>query len=72
MKTYPLGERFVLMTKDIRYVWTGEKRPPKNGEYYLSGAIIEAYKAPNDLSQSFHIAKPVKVKLVPEHYEIID
>lgn len=25
-------------------------RPPKKGEYYLSGAKIAVYKAPNDLS----------------------
>ena len=25
--------------------WTGEYRPPKAGEWFLSGAIVEAYKA---------------------------
>ncbi len=37
--------------------WTGEKRPPKKGEWYLSGALIAAYRAPNDLTTSFHIAQ---------------
>ena len=27
-------------------------RPPKAGEYYVSGAIPEAYQAPNDLTSS--------------------
>ena len=38
-----------------------EFRPPKAGEWYLSGADENgqpaAYRAPNDLSMSFHIAK---------------
>lgn len=46
----------------IRAVWTGEKRPPRKGEWYLSGAIIEAYRAPNDLpTMPFAIAKLVEV-----------
>ena len=40
---------------------TGEKRPPKSGEWYLSGAIIEAYRAPNDLSTPYLIARLVRV-----------
>lgn len=45
--------------RSVRAVWTGEKRPPKRGEWYLSGAIVEAYRAPNDLSTPFHIARLV-------------
>jgi hypothetical protein len=48
--------------KEVKAVWTGEKRPPKKGEWYLSGAEIGAYLAPNDLAQPYHIAKLVKVK----------
>ena len=33
-------------------------RAPKKGEYYLSGAIVEAYLAPNDLSSPYHIVTP--------------
>jgi len=47
-----------------RFKATGEFRPPKKGEFYLSGAIIEAYRAPNDLSQAYWIAVPVKTKTV--------
>lgn len=31
-----------------RYTATGEYRPPLKGEYFLSGANITAYRAPND------------------------
>lgn len=53
----------------VHAVWTGEKRCPKKGEWYLSGAIIEAYRAPNDLSTPFHIARLVRTK--KEHKTII-
>jgi len=38
---------------------TNEFRAPKKGEYYLSGAVPFAYKAPNDLSDKFRIMKIV-------------
>lgn len=37
----------------------GDFRPPRKGEYYLSGAIVAAYKAPNDLSTAFRIVRPM-------------
>jgi hypothetical protein len=40
------------------YVRTGEFRPPKKGEWYLSGAIPRAYKALNDLTSPYHIMRP--------------
>lgn len=49
----------VTKQREVRARWTGEKRQPKQGEWYLSGAIVEAYRAPNDLSSSFHIARLV-------------
>ena len=42
--------------------YAGEKRPPKKGEWYLSGAVVTAYRAPNDLSTEYHIAKLVVVE----------
>ncbi len=51
-----------FVTSPVKAVWTGEKRCPKKGEWYLSGAIVEAYRAPNDLSSQFHIAKLVKTE----------
>jgi hypothetical protein len=48
--------------------YNGVKRAPKKGEYYLSGALIEGYRAPNDLSTPYHIAELVFVKKVT--YEV--
>lgn len=48
----------------VRAIKTGEFRNPKKGEWYLSGAIPEAYKAPNDLSSPYHILKLCKIKRV--------
>jgi len=73
---YPLGDplsreeqdRFGLQgqpyfrTATIRAVWTGEKRPPKKGEWYLSGGIIYAYRAPNDFTTEYYIARLVMTK----------
>lgn len=58
--TYP-GEGWGKM----RYQWTGEKRPPKAGEYYLSGSVITAYKSLGDMSYPYHIAKAVDPKPCP-------
>ena len=33
-------------------------RQPKAGEFYLSGAIVQAYKTTHDLTRSYHIAVP--------------
>ncbi len=43
--------------------WTGEKRPPKAGEWFLSGSVIEAYQAKHDLLYAYPIARIVKVKV---------
>lgn len=51
-------------TDRLKAVATGEKRCPKAGEWYLSGAIVEAYRARADLSTPYHIAKLVKVERV--------
>jgi hypothetical protein len=45
----------------VRAMATGEKRNPKKGEWYLSGAIIEAYRASNELSSKYYIARLVVV-----------
>lgn len=48
-------------TKPHMFGATGEFRPPKKGEHYLSGAVVHAYRAPNDLSTSYWIAHEVKI-----------
>lgn len=40
--------------------WTGEHRAPRAGEWFLSGAIVEAYRASNDLMMEYHIAELVE------------
>ena len=45
------------------YRATGEFRPPKAGEWYLSGAIVQAYQVAQDVTVAFWIAEPVE--LVP-------
>jgi len=63
IKYYPLvDEKF--KHKNCMAVKTGEKRKPLKGEWFISGAIPEAYKAPNDLSQEYFIAKIVEVEKV--------
>jgi hypothetical protein len=47
---------------NVMAIWTDEKRPPKKGEWYLSGAPIDAYRAGADLSTEFHIARLVRVE----------
>ena len=51
--------------------WTGEFRPPRAGELYISGAIPEAYDAPGDLPGDAFIARPVR-QVVTYRYEPID
>jgi len=40
---------------------TTQFRPPKRGEWYLSGARVAAYQAKNDLTQAYWIARLVRV-----------
>lgn len=47
----------------LRAVFTGEYRNPKAGEWFLSGAKIEAYLAKKDLSTPYHIARLVRVEV---------
>lgn len=49
---------------------TGEHRPPRAGEWYLSGAIPEGYRAPTDLTQSFDILRIAKVERVATIVEV--
>lgn len=48
----------------IQAVKTGEKRPPHAGEWYLSGAIPAAYRAPSNLSQTFQLLRLVVVERI--------
>lgn len=56
---YP--SEFAFRERGKKYRCTGEFRAPKKGEFYLSGAIITAYQAPNDFTSCYWIAKPVEM-----------
>lgn len=43
---------------------TGEFRRPKSGEWFLSGAIVEAYRAHADMTVERHIARLVVGRMV--------
>jgi len=67
---YPLADeehptmaaaRRVGNPKNLRAVWTGEFRPVKAGEWFLSGAIVEVYYSPAGTSASFHVAELVDI-----------
>ena len=52
---------------------TGEFRPPQAGEWYLSGALIEACRTPNDLGTPHHIARLVVCrKQVTTRYYLVE
>lgn len=54
-RLFPLGDD--ALGRRV-FVELGETRPPMAGEYYLSGAIPEVWRAPNDLGQAFRIVRP--------------
>jgi len=77
MKTYPLcsilsfSERkhfgvpeTLFRPSTVKGIRTGEYRNPKAGEWFLSGAIPEAYHTLCDLNTKYHILKLVKVEQV--------
>ena len=55
----------------LKAVKTGEFREPRKGEWFLSGAIPEAYYALNDLGTKYHILKLVKVRKIVTETEVI-
>lgn len=74
LKLYPLGDRLSIAEQkqfnlkpmdyhgNIKAIYQGEKRCPRKGEWYLSGAEVHAYRASNDLSSVYMIAKLVKTQ----------
>lgn len=62
---YPLGDFWPDFARGFRAEPTGEYRPPRAGEWYLSGAPVAAYRVLGDLSTSYDIARIVRVEIVP-------
>jgi hypothetical protein len=64
-----IEEKMRIARQNIFGVPTGEFRPPRAGEWYISGAIPLAYRAAGNFSIKFHIAKLVILrKIVTETY----
>lgn len=63
---YPLGDRVPGSRmgdgKQYHGIRTGEFRAPRAGEWYLSGAYPEAYRAKNDLDVQYHICEIVRTR----------
>lgn len=53
-------------TSVFRVRATGEFRQPKTGEWFLSGAKVEAYQAYGNLTNEYHIGELVKGKLITQ------
>lgn len=69
---YPLGTGAIHDKTKYRVKATGEFRPPKQGEWYLSGAVVEGYQAKGDLLTSYYIGKLVKGEIVSYWREITE
>lgn len=52
--------------KNHRAVYAGYKAKPKKGQWYLSGAIVEAYQAPEDLTTEYPIALVLPTAQCPQ------
>jgi len=62
-----MAERPAGVTRrNLRCEATGEFRAPKKGEWYLSGALPEGYKAPADLNAEYHIARLIPLGDCPK------
>jgi len=61
--TFTAGKYLKSNGINIRAKVTGEYREPRKGEWYISGARPQAYKAPNDLNTKFMVAVLVKVDI---------
>jgi hypothetical protein len=59
---YPVAEGPYRRANEFAALITGEFRNPLKGEYYLSGAIPEAWQAPNNLLTRYHICRIVRIE----------
>jgi len=53
-KLYPW---YASLANPTLFVISGQFRCPLKGEYYLSGAIPQVYRSPNDLPTKYHIMR---------------
>lgn len=62
MKEYEITSLPVMSHNLFYVVPTGELRTPYTGEWFVSGAVIEGYRAAGDLHVKHRIAKLVRVR----------
>ena len=69
---YPLADRHPAQRDNpgLKLVarYTGEVRTVREGEWYLSGAVIEAYRSPHGTRSPYPIAKIYQVTTVTRTY----
>ena len=60
-QTWNLPDRLIFdsATSYARLRYTVEYREPRSGEFFLSGAVITAYRAYNDLTNKYLVATPI-------------
>jgi len=58
-RVLPFCERCMINPNFCEYEVKGF-REPKKGEWYLSGATVKPYQAPNDLSGKYWVVEPTK------------
>lgn len=61
-KAKPFLTNVHMYARNIKAVFTGEKRFPRKGEWYISGSTPEAYRAPNDLAVEYQICRLVRTE----------
>ena len=72
-EVYPAGMNPLDRMKfrsNLRAQRNGEFRPPRAGEWYISGAIPEAYYAHRDLTTPYHIARLVRIQTRTTHHVV--
>lgn len=64
--TYPLGDSKPPHLKGVkvRALPCGAFRPPRKGEWFLSGSLVTAYQAAHDMSTPYRLAVLVEVEEV--------
>ena len=61
--------RAAKLPAGTRFVKAGYMERPLKGQWYISGAVPAAYRAPNNLSQVHVIAYPVRPNpATPQHW----
>jgi hypothetical protein len=61
----PVGHEHVIPTWSIAAMWLVEDpRPPKKGEWYLSGKPLEARRAHEDMTEYHYLCRLVRVERV--------